>query len=279
VTEQLILAGMPARLFACTPSRLAAFDCPRRYRFIYLDRPPPPKGAPWAHSMLGATAHVALARWWSLPRPHRTPGHGADLVHDNWQNVGFRDDTQSARAAELTAQWVERYLGQRVDPWSDPVGVERTVATRTERLAIAGRADRIDRRGDELVVVDYKTGRRPPTEDDARGSPALALYALAARRTLRRACRRVELHHLPTGRVAAAEHTEESLQRHLDRAEATAADIQTATETVAAGADPDEVFGPVPSPACSWCDFRRHCPEGRAASPDRLSWAGLPDGL
>ena len=277
MTEQLILADMPARLFACTPSRLAAFDCPRRYRFTYVDRPPPPKGAPWAHSMLGATAHVALAQWWSLPRPHRTPGHGADLVHDNWQNVGFRDDTQSARAAELTAHWVERYLGHRVDPWRDPVGVERTVATRTERLAIAGRADRIDRRGDELVIVDYKTGRRPPTVDDARGSQALALYALAARRTLRRACRRVELHHLPTGRVAAAEHTEESLRRHLDRAEATATDIQAATDTVGAGADPDEVFRPVPSPACSWCDFRRHCPEGRAASPDRPSWAGLPD--
>src|SRR5690242_3466078 len=100
---------MPARLFACTPSRLAAFDCPRRYRYTYLDRPPPPKGPPWAHSMVGATTHVALAQWWSLPRPHRTPAHGADLVHGNWQNIGFRNDAQSARTAQLAAGWVERY--------------------------------------------------------------------------------------------------------------------------------------------------------------------------
>lgn len=279
MTEQLILADMPARLFGCTPSRLAAFDCPRRYRFTYLDRPPPPKGPPWAHSMLGATAHVALAQWWSLPRPHRTPEHGADLVHDNWQNVGFRDDAQSARACELTGQWVERYLAQRVDGRTDPVGVERTVATRSERLAIAGRVDRIDRRGEELVVVDYKTGRRPPTEQDARSSAALALYALAAGRTLRRRCRRVELHHLPTGKVVAAEHTEESLGRHLARAEATGADIQAATDTAAAGADPDDTFPPSPSPGCTWCDFRRHCPEGRAAAPERAPWAGLPEGV
>jgi putative RecB family exonuclease len=274
--EQLALANMPTRLFACTPSRLAAFDCPRRYRFTYVDRPQPPRGQPWAHNMLGATAHAALARWWSLPRAHRTPGHGGDLVANNWQNIGFRDDAQSAQVCASAVAWVERYLADQVDPADEPVGVERTVATRTERLAVSGRIDRVDDREGELVVVDYKTGRRELDEDDARGSQALALYTLGVRRTLRRACRRVELHHLPTGTVAAFEHTDESLQRHLDRAESTAADIVTATDTLAAGADVDEVFPPAASNACGWCDFRRHCPEGRAASPDLESWAGLP---
>jgi RecB family exonuclease len=135
--------------------------------------------------------------------------------------------------------------------------------------------DRIDERGEELVVVDYKTGRQELTEDDARGSQALALYALATRRTLRRDCRRVELHHLPTGRVAAFEHTDESLARHLARAESTADDIGAAVDTLASGADADDVFPPVPRPSCSWCDFRSHCPEGQAASPQLDSWAGL----
>jgi putative RecB family exonuclease len=274
--EQLTLANMPVRLFACTPSRLAAFDCPRRYRFTYVDRPPPPRGAPWAHNMVGATAHVALAQWYGLPRSRRTPQHGADLVASNWQNIGFRDDAQSARACAGTAASVYRYLEQQADTGADPVGVERTVATRTETLAVSGRVDRIDDRGDELVVVDYKTGRRALSTDDARGSQALALYVLGVRRTLRRMCRRVELHHLPTGTVAAFEHTDESLQRHLDRAESTAEDIVTAADTLASGAEADEVFPPRPSNACGWCDFRRHCPEGRAASPDLEPWAGLP---
>jgi hypothetical protein len=279
MTEQLTLANMPVRLFSCTPSRLAAFECPRRYRFTYLERPTPPKGAPWGHNMLGATAHVALAQWWSLPRGQRTAGHGADLVHSNWRNIGFRDDAQSARVCSTTAAWVERYLAEEVDAAIDPVGVERTVATRTQTLAISGRVDRVDERGDELVVVDYKTGRRRLNEDDARGSQALALYALGVQRTLRRSCTRVELHHLPSGTVAAAEHDDESLQRHLDRAEATAQDIVVAADTLAAGAEADDVFPPAPSTACSWCDFRRHCPEGRAASSDIEPWAGLPEGL
>jgi hypothetical protein len=103
----------------------------------------------------------------------------------------------------------------------------------------------------------------------------LALYVLAARRTLRRTCRRVELHHVPTGQIAAFEHTEESLARHLARAEATAADVVAATDTLESGADPDDVFPPTPGPGCSWCDFRAQCPEGRAASVDRDPWAGL----
>jgi putative RecB family exonuclease len=274
-TEQLTLGSMPTRLFVCTPSRLAAFDCPRRYRFTYLDRPTPARGQPWAHNTVGATAHLALARWWLLPRRARTPEAGAQLVERNWQPLGFRDAAQSARSREDTAAWVRSYLADSVDPDVEPVGVERTVATHTEQLAVSGRVDRVDDRGDELVVVDYKTGRRELGPDDARGSQALALYVLGVRRTLRRLCRRVELHHLPTGSVAAFEHSDESLARHLERAEHTAADIVTATDTLAAGADADDVFPPAPSNGCAWCDFRRHCPEGRAVSPDLDSWAGL----
>lgn len=272
---QLILGEMPQRLFACTPSRLAAFDCPRRYRMTYLDRPTPQRGPPWAHNTLGAVVHLALHHWWQRPRSRRTPEEGGLLVERNWQSSGFRDDAQSAQYRALARQWVQRYLANDVDMDSEPVGVERTVAATTARLALSGRVDRIDERDDELVIIDYKTGRTPPTSDDARSSQALALYVLSARRTLRRSCHTVELHHLPTGIVASFEHGEASLARHVTRAEETAHDIVAATDTLASGASPNEAFPPAPSPACSWCDFRAHCPEGRAAAPDLPSWAGL----
>lgn len=207
----------------------------------------------------------------------RTPDAAAALVGRHWQRAGFRDDAHAERWRAVTQNWVLRYAADHLDPTAEPVGVERTVASRTEALAIEGRVDRIDDRCGELVVVDYKTGRRPCTTDDARGSQALALYVLAVRRTLRRVCRRVELHHIPTGQVAAFEHTDESIARHIARAEATAEDIVAATDTMHSGADPDDVFPPSPSPACAWCDFRSHCPDGRAASDDLVPWAGLAE--
>lgn len=137
--------------------------------------------------------------------------------------------------------WVSSYL-EGEDPLREPVGLERHVAVKTDRLALSGRIDRIDERDGDMVVVDYKTGRSGVSDDGARGSPALAIYVLGVRRTLRRDCTRVELHHLPTGRIAAFDHTEESLARHVGRAEDTAADIVRATAQVGAGTDPDEAF-------------------------------------
>jgi RecB family exonuclease len=270
------LAAMPRRLFKCTPSRLAAFDCPRRYRFAYLDRPAPERGPASAHSTLGAAVHVALHNWWLLDRRKRTPDAAELLVERHWQSAGFRDEQQSTQWRATAQRWVRRYV-TGLDPADEPVGVERRVATPTDALVIEGRVDRIDDRGDALVVVDYKTGRSTPTDDDARGSQALALYVLAVRRTLRRACTRVELHHLPSESVAVFEHTDESLARHLHRAQQTADDIVAATDTLASGADPDDVFPAQPGPGCSWCDFRAHCPEGQAASEPRDPWSALPE--
>lgn len=274
--EQLGFTGMPSRLFACTPSKLAAFaDCPRRYRMTYLDRPPPVKGPPWAHNALGATVHNVLRIWWTLPRPRRTPEASRSLLRAAWIPDGYRDPAQQALLRGRAEEWIERYLHD-VDPDDEPVGLERTVALKTDALAFSGRVDRIDLRDGEPVVVDYKTGRASLSAEDAAGSLPLALYAAATARTLRRACRRVELHHVPVGEVHAHEHTGESLARHLRRAEGIAADALAAEQALAAGADPDEAFPPSPSPRCSWCDFRRHCAEGRAASVEKEPWAALP---
>lgn len=287
--DQLPLEGMPRRLYSCTPSRLNTWlDCRRRYRFTYLDRPQPPKGprgdtTPWAPA--------CTTRWrpGGVSRTRRTPLTAAILVTNGWITEGFRDPEQSAEWLGRARELVSGYVAT-LDPGDDPVGVERTVATRTKVIAVSGRIDRLDRRGDELVVVDYKTGRRPLTQDDARSSLALAIYAIAASRMMRTPCHAVELHHLPTGEIVEWRHTDESLGRHLSRAEEVAVEASDADEVYreavarpgeTAGSpipqEVDQMFAPSPGPICSWCDFRRHCPEGQKAAPDREPWSALLD--
>jgi RecB family exonuclease len=282
--EQLGFEGMPRRLYSCTPTRLATWlDCPRRYRMGYLDRPVVPKGPPWAHNSVGASVHNALAGWWRLPLAERTVAAAGRLADRGWIDEGFADQTQSARYRERAIAMVEGYVAG-LDPADEPVGVERTVATRTDVIVFSGRIDRLDARpaeqtaGTELVVVDYKTGRHLLTVDDARSSMALALYALAASRVLRRPCHRVELHHLPSGQVLAWSHSEASLARHLRRAEDIAQECAAADERLRDGLPAeryDEVFAPRPSASCGWCDYLRHCPEGAAAAVTRRPWDGL----
>ncbi|MBA2699323.1 MAG: PD-(D/E)XK nuclease family protein [Nocardioidaceae bacterium] len=272
---------MPRRLLQAAPSRLATYlDCPRRYRFSYLDRPSPSKGPPWAHNSLGAAVHTALANWWKLPLLQRTVERAGTLVDDAWLLDGYRDSSQREAAQARARLMVERYVAE-VDPHDEPIGIERTVALKTDHAALFGRVDRIDDRGSEgLVIVDYKTGRHLLTIDDARTSLALAVYAAGAERTLRRRCRRVELHHLPTGNVVAWDHTDEGLTRHIRRADLIAAEIAELDERFKAGVDAAEADAMYPtqvSAMCGWCDFHRSCSAGSAAVPARDPWAGLEE--
>jgi putative RecB family exonuclease len=288
------------RLVRVTPSKLAAWgDCPRRFRMTYLDRPPPPRGGAYAHNTLGAVVHLALRALFDLPPDQRTPRAAAALLDRYWSSEGFRDAAQAAAYRERARGWVSEYAAE-LDADAEAVGLEQWVSVATDRIVAEGRVDRIDRRGAELVIVDYKTGRRRPTVADAAESQALALYAVAAERTLRRSCRQVELHHLPSGEVVGWEHDSASLREHVRRAEETAAELDAAGEALAAGGDADErarerimgtaparsasresvrlseeLFPPRPAARCGSCDVRRNCPEGRAAAPEQASWGLL----
>jgi putative RecB family exonuclease len=270
---QLGLDFEAPRLVRVTPARLGTWDdCPRRYRLTYLDRPAPVRSGARAASTLGAVVHLALRSLFALPPAGRTPEAAARLVDRHWNSEGFRDAEQAHHYRERARGWLAEYAEGAAEV--DAVGLEQWVSVAVGGIVAEGRVDRIDRRGDELVVVDYKTGR-PATAEDARGSRALALYALGAERTLRRRCVEVELHHLPSGHVAGWRHDRETLAAHVAAAERSAAALAVAAEDLAAGADPEARFPARPAPRCGSCDVRRHCPEGRAAAPESEPWAQL----
>ncbi|SDO60794.1 RecB family exonuclease [Pedococcus dokdonensis] len=267
--------GMPQRLFRGSPSKLLAWvDCPRRYRMQYLDRPAPPSRPQRAHTSFGVAVHNALRDWWDLPVERRSPAAGAELVRTSWIDVGFRDADQSLEWRERAQQHVVAYLDD-VDPAHQPLGIERTVSLKTSVLTLQGRIDRLDDRGGELAVVDYKTSRSQPTDDDARTSLPLALYAAAAWKMFRRKCVRVELHHLPTGTVAAHDHTGESLKRKVDEADSIAREARAAEADYRELGVDSSRFPARVGPICQWCDFRAHCPAGQAFGPEKSDWAAL----
>jgi RecB family exonuclease len=276
--DTLPLTGLPRRLFGVSASSLSAWqDCPRRYRFAYVDRPAPPRGGAFAHSSLGASVHNALRDWWLAPRARRTPEAAATHVDLAWVGEGYRDAEQSSTWRVRARDWVSRYVAD-LDPDDEPRAVERNFASPYRDTQLKGRLDRLDDREGELVVVDYKTGRRGVTAEEARGSWALAIYAYAVERTLRRPCRRVELHDVRTGEVVAHEFDVESLRRQLDRIDAAAEDVRLAVEGVATGGEVEELFPARPSPGCAGCDFYRSCREGRAAAPrPREPWYALAE--
>lgn len=274
-------AGQPQELPRITPARLATFvDCPRRYRMTYLDRPQPPRTGAWAHNTLGGAVHNALRALFELRPRRRTPARAAALLTEHWQDAGFADAEQAAHYRARARAWLADYV-EHVDVGTEPVALERWVSARVNAqtggrahpsVIVEGRADRIDERDGQLVVVDYKTGRQASDEQDARRSQALAIYAVAAARTLRAPCHRVELHHVPTRTVGAAEHSDESLRGHVERAGQIAQQVRTAADKLAEGGDGQTLFPVRVGQRCSWCECRPSCPEGQRAAPAARSW-------
>lgn len=275
VQDQLGLEGIPDKLIRVTPAKLGTWtSCPRKFRMTYLDRPAPARAGARARSTLGAVVHNALKAFYELPQAKRTPEQAAALVRSCWKSDGFADAAQAATHRERAQQWAADYV-ERAD--ASPVAVERWVSATTGTIIAEGRVDRIDRRDGELVIVDYKTGRKHLTDEDARDSPALALYAIAAGKTMRARTGRVELHHLPTGKVAGWQHDERSLAGHAARAQRWAGELRAAADSFDAGETGTDVFPVNPGRQCGWCDFRSHCPEGQQAAPAEAPWAGLAD--
>jgi len=240
----------------------------------YLDRPRPPARSRRAHTSVGVATHNALRDFWDLAPLDRTPAAVEALVAHSWIDVGFRSPDQSALWRARTTARVTAYL-RGIDRNQRPLGVERTVALRTQTLSVTGRVDRLDDRDGELVVVDYKTGRARLTDDDARTSLPMALYAVAVARMFRRPCARVELHHLSTGEVLAHQHTPEQLARKVAQAESIAADLRKADADYGERGVKSPLFAPQISSICTWCDFRAHCPEGQRVGPEKSDWAAL----
>lgn len=268
------------QLIAVSPTKASTWlDCRHRFRRQYVDRVPVPQR--WAHQSLGLSIHAALRDWFDLDASQRTRDALQGLMHRSWMATGYRTPEQSEqwkhRAVAMTWAYLQGEGGR-----SEPHSRERSLGARTESITLSGRIDRLDVDDDDpqrhrLTVVDYKTGRSIPTADDARSSMALAAYAVCVQQSLRRPATRVQLHHVPTGTIVEWQHSEATLQRHLDRLDRIGVEFAAAQQAVTSGdATPDEVFTPSPGPLCGWCDHQETCAIGSQAAVPKQTWAGLP---
>ncbi len=243
---------------------------------LHLPRPAgTPKGPPWAHNSLGASVHTALRNWYALPEATAHRRRAADAAASaTWVSEGYRDEEQEREMFRRALGWLEDYVAG-LDPSTDPLGVERVVAARTDVLAFNGRADRIDPDGDR--VGDRRLQDRPRRADRRRRARLAGAGALRVRggAGVPAPCRRVELHHLPTGTVAAHEHTEESLARQLRRAEETAQDID---RRGAGGRRRAPIrtrrFRPRPARSAAGATSGKICPAGAGAPERRIRGRG-----
>src|SRR6478735_1603825 len=163
-------------------------SCPLLYRFRTIDRLPEPFSP---DAVRGTVIHKVLEDLFDLPAAERTPEQAGGMLEPAWaalveQEPALVEMLGAEGGPEITA-WLancrtvlDRYFTveapRRLEPAERELYVE---ALLDSKLLLRGFVDRIDVAPDGAIrVVDYKTGRAPGVDHEAKALFQMKFYAL-----------------------------------------------------------------------------------------------------
>ncbi|MCO5988417.1 PD-(D/E)XK nuclease family protein [Actinoallomurus spadix] len=250
-----------------SPSRAGDFmTCPLLYRFRVIDRIPE---RPSPAAVRGTLVHAVLERLFDIPAARRTPATALELLGPEWDRLLAEEpeladlfdgedgaDVEAARAewlAEARAM-VERYFvledPRRLEPASRELYVETVLDS---GLQLRGYIDRLDvAPTGEVRVVDYKTGKAPRADFEARALFQMKFYALVLWRLRGTVPRLLQLMYLGNGEVLRYSPDEADLR-------ATERKVDALWQAIRRAMDSGE-WRPRKSRLCDWCDHQQRCP-------------------
>ncbi|MCZ6746740.1 MAG: PD-(D/E)XK nuclease family protein [Acidobacteria bacterium] len=247
-------------------SRLSTFEnCPRQYRYRYIDKLPRP--GPGIEAHVGICVHKALEFYFGELRAGRPAPSRADLLavyERTWSATPMaelrivRNGFDSDDYYLLGRHCLEIYqAGAAESEIGEVLGIEKKIDIRLDesgRYRLIGYIDRFMCGSDGVYEIhDYKTSGSLPRPRDIDQDRQLALYELGVRGELPATAQvRHVWHYLTFGR---------RFQRVLSRAQLQG--FARATMSVIRRVEKETEYAARTQILCHWCDFNAHCPEGR----------------
>jgi len=247
---------MPAVLPLPEPLRVDAhglddyLTCPLKFRYSHVLRLPIMR-----HHLViyGAALHKAVEQFFRRRLQGRAMSEEEllQVFEHAWRSEGFltreHEAQRLAQGREVLARF---YAGQQQRP-EQPTLIEEKFSIPLDDLVLVGRWDRVDRRGEEAVIIDYKSSdvtEQAEADQRARKSLQMQVYALAWKLIHGRLPSRLELRFLETGLVGQTAFTDEDLEKTKARIREAARGIRALE------------FHPQPSEfACRWCAYQSIC--------------------
>jgi RecB family exonuclease len=235
--------------------------CPRQFRYKYVEEIP---GDLTGALAFGQVIHQVLRNigQWSLS--HGEPLNESVALYEFsrlWEEIvyrespRFKDDEEmvsySALAKLILIGFIEAHREKPLPilleyPFEIPLKDEGS----GREYLIRGIIDRVDQVEDGLVIVDYKTGKRKPSQKQLSEDVQLTIYALAAQRLFKQQVKQVVYYHLRDQTTFPVLLEEERLQTLL---------LETLPQ-VACGIE-ERRFAPCSGYWCRFCDYRELCRE------------------
>lgn len=257
---------------ALSPSRAGDFmTCPLLYRFRTIDKLPEPLSP---DAVRGTVVHKVLEDLFDLPALERTAVRAEQMLEPAWRRLveaepGLGALLEEESGVDAERWWascrtvLERYFTledpTRLEPAERELYVEWLLES---RLLLRGFVDRVDVAPDGAVrVVDYKTGRAPGPQFEAKALFQMKFYGLVLWRTRGVVPAMLQLVYLGSGEVLRYVPDEHDLL-------ATERKVQAVWEAIRRATD-EQDWRPSRGPLCSWCAHQALCP----------AWGGTPPPL
>lgn len=250
-------------MLTLSPFKIGIFrQCPRRYKFHYLDGLYETYRKWWPFYTMGAHVHTALARFLSPLNRDRSYPCLERLLRESWvrQRKGFANLDEERDYFER-ARVMLRWFHAHEDPEARPYMLEaKHKVALSPGLVLQGRVDRVEREADgSLRVIDYKTSKSSLWAGDFQ----LRVYALLLSRRLRAPVGEVGYLFLNGDGLVSLAPSEAQLAATLE-------EVLTAQREIEAERD----FAPRENQFCPWCDFRELCDPVAAGEPWDGEWEG-----
>ena len=242
-------------MFEASPFSLNMFQqCPRQYRFQYIDHLGDTYRKARPYFTMGDHVHAALKDFLSvIPASERNLPKLENLLRDKWRRNrrGFSDKEDEKKWGEKALTQL-RWFAQNHNTSITPFMIENNHRVElTPDILIKGRIDRVDTESDgSLHIVDYKTGKMPAQTNQLQ----LQIYALILSKKQDLPVKKASYLYLDAGKWQTIELSEQEL------AQATSYVIDMVNRI-----RDEKEYQATPNSYCWNCDFLEICPSKEEA--------------
>lgn len=252
---------METKIIKTSYSALDTFkQCPLKYKFQVIDKIKSPKSK---EAIFGNKIHSALEYFHKNQPASPTLDELLDFIKQNWDSTIFQNEQEDmiyfSEAIKILKNYYEHYLKIKenftvLDTETRFEVLLENPQDKEQKCLLAGIIDRIDKTKTGIEIIDYKTAKRLPSQEDADNSLQFSLYCLGTvnrwPQFLNYGLENIKLtfYYLKHQETLSTTRTKEQLDRIQEQIWEKLAQIEKSE------------FQPMPSPLCDYCGYKKICP-------------------